>query len=200
MEEFFFQLKVDSLISEDFLTNVLNEDLTLGIANKIYKITEYGTFIADKAVKDRLDVVIANCDKNKVTQTSSEGLYNVVEGIDIQDSYNYIAGGPEIEEEETSEIVTPDIKTYAYSFSADPDVNSKSYNINTFGRKSKTFVRKVWSSIFGKQPIRGNNFDKKHRVACELYQVNYFFYKSAGFKIWLQHRKKNCGIKYWKNY
>lgn len=198
MEEFFFQLKVDSLISEDFLTSVLNEDLMLGIANKIYKITEYGTFIADKAVKDKLDAVIANFDKNKVTQTSSEGLYNVVEGIDIQDSYNYIAGVPEIEEEETSKIITPDIKTYAYSFSADPDVNSKSYNINTYGWKSKTFVGKLWSSIFGKQPIRGNNFDKKHRVACKLYQVNYYFYKSAGFKIWLQHRKKICGIKYWK--
>lgn len=196
-EEFFFQLKIDTLLSEDFMENVLNEDLMIGVANKVYKITEFGTFIADKSSESKLDEVIANFDKNKVTALGN-GLYNVTEGIDIQDSYSYIAGVPDLESEETEEFVVPKIGTYAYSFSDYPEANSKAYNINTYGWKSKTFLGKVWGSIFGKQPIRGNNFDKKHRVTCELYQVNYFFYKSAGFKVWMQHRKRFLGVKYWK--
>lgn len=75
----------------------------------------------------------------------------------------------------------------------------KPYNVTTEKWKNKTWAGKIWSGIVGKDIQRTNYFDRKHRVALQVYDVNYGFWTNAGIKVKFQERKKFLGIPYWKN-
>lgn len=75
----------------------------------------------------------------------------------------------------------------------------KPYNVISEKWKNNTWAGKIWSGIVGKDILRTNNFDKKHRVALQVYDVNYGFWTNTGIKVKFQERKKFLGIPYWKN-
>lgn len=74
----------------------------------------------------------------------------------------------------------------------------KPYNVITEKWKNKTFVGKLWSKVVGKDIQRTNNFDKRHRVALQVYDVNYGFFTNTGIKVKFQQRKRFLGFPYWK--
>lgn len=49
----------------------------------------------------------------------------------------------------------------------------------------------------GKSVERERNFDKKHRIQVEVFNVNYRFYTSAGIKVKMQKMKRFVFVKYW---
>lgn len=93
---------------------------------------------------------------------------------------------------------TPIDPIYIYNEEALYPQFHEPYNVITEKWKNKTFFGKLWSKVVGKDIQRTNNFDKKHRVALQVYDVNYGFYTNTGIKVKFQQRKRFLGVPYWK--
>lgn len=184
------------LIKDDVLTNVLDTTLRISIADRFYKIAEQGTFYCDKKDAEGMAEIISKFDKNSATPVA-DNIYQINDKFYFYDTFGLISGNapsedlePVVVEEET------EAETRSILF-GDASYNSSVYGLNTYKWKNKTVLGKVTSWLFGKDVSREHNFDSKHRIKCELFQVNYVFYASTGFKVKMQKRKKIWFVKYW---
>ena len=182
------------LIKDDVLNNVLDTTLRVSIADRFYKIAEQGTFYCDKKDIEEMPRIISSFDKNSLTPIS-DNVYRINDRFYFYDSFGFISGNPTSEDMELIEE-EPELQTRSVAF-GDINYNSSIYGLNTYNWKNKTVLGKVTSWLFGKDVSRDQNFDKKHRIQCELFEVSYVFYASTGFKVKMQKRKKVWFVKYW---
>lgn len=186
----------EDLVKDDILYNVMDTTLRIAIGDIFYKITEQGTFYCSKEYAGEIDNIINTFDATKVTSIS-DGLYAINDKFYFSDTFGAISGDENVIDMEATEIIEEDsVATRGTTF-GESNYNTSYYGLNTYKWRNKTVVGKFLSWLLGKDVSREKEFDKTHRVKCELFQVNYVFYASTGFKVKMQKRKKIWFIKYW---
>jgi hypothetical protein len=187
----------EELIKDDVLYNVLDTTLRISIEDMFYKVTELGTFYCSNEHADNMDEIISGFDQSSVLFIADD-IYKINDSFYFCDSYGLISGDETIMDIELVEDEEETAQTRSVEFGTIPQ-NSSYYGLGTYTWKNKTVVGQFTSWLLGKDVSRELNFDSKHRVKCELYQVNYGFYASTGFKVNMQKRKKFLFVKYWVN-
>lgn len=199
----------ESLVYDDVLTAVLDTSLRVEISDTVYKITPYGTMYAHKNYATKM---YSQNDPLKFKQEPSnpneystghrevmlydtfhkmDSLFGKTRNVEMKsiDRYALVSynGGSNIEP----------FRTETNFFSSNKEDNTRYYNLNTYAWRNKTLMGRIISTLRGKDVCREKYFDKQHRVQCNLYQSNYVFYASTGFKVIMQKRKKFAFVKYW---
>lgn len=176
----------EELIPDDILFNVLDTTLRVSIDDNYYKITNKGTFYTKRANAALLAEKIENF--NPLTASLIDGdLYKIDENTYFCDTYGLISGAENMSE---VECIEEDNEPTTRSFFGTTSANTKEYGLNTYKWKNKTWLGKAWSWLFGKDVSKENKFESKRKMVTNLFQTNYGFYSSTGFKAKMQKQKK----------
>ena len=185
-------MRAENLLLDPILTEVMDTTLRIGIAQNLYKITKYGTFISPISKESELNKTINNFET--IFQNSSiiesDSIVDITNGIKYINSFKYSS----IINNEVKDSGEMEISSTLRSSSN--DYISK-YGLASYKWESKTWLAKVWSSLFGKDISKENKFTNTRRVQVNLFQINYGFYASSGVKVGMQKQKKFLFVKYW---
>lgn len=187
----FNTMKASNLLIDPVLTEVMDTTLRIKISDVLYKVTQYGTFSVNQENEKYLQAVIDKFDTTLVHTVEPGQTINLSNGVSFTNSF----GGNSVQDEEC-ELVPLEPKTRATQSETDYNLQA-GYNTQDYVWKNHSVWQKIWDKIRGKDVSREANFDKKHRVQVEVFDVNYRFYVSSGIKVKMQRRKKFCFVKYW---
>ncbi|MBY0245358.1 MAG: hypothetical protein K2Q03_07905 [Sphingobacteriaceae bacterium] len=208
--------EVRELVPDENFASVLNSNLEVSVANSIYKITPYGTFIVKKEKYAILEQLLNNKsytigqDLSKdafYTNRISDNTYQIEPGIVLFDTYNVVNGKKNEVMQIKDYTVDNNIsgnKIAALNNDFNTDFKSKTklsnvYNPNseynlynniptiTFG--AKTAFGKFWAKLFGRNEEYIENFEKKRRVRVNFHNISWVFYSSMGISVTME--KKN---------
>jgi hypothetical protein len=202
--ELFFNELDKILIPEELLHYVVDTARRVKVAGEIYKITEAGTFIYTddntEEFENLYDGFLENYSKYSSKIDSCTYLYGNIKFID---SYNFVkndnlsiesiitmVNGDKVEE-------SSNLKSASERIVAD---YTSTYNLTNYHVGGSTAVGQFFASV-GLNNWRSKEFDSEHRVNVNLYELNYGFFKCAGFKCKFQykhHVKITVGIGRWK--
>ena len=182
----------EELLADPVLSYVVDTTLTVSVENKLYKITDKCTIVANaEKGTDFLNEILG-----KINPLMFE-LAGDVEEIVINEDLKFIntSRDAEADEELFGEIFDEGVETRA---PVEPGVRyHSSYNVKSFEWKNKSAFQKLLDSIKGKEVARSYEIDSKHRVNVSIFNIDYGFYKSSGITVKLQKMKKFLGIPIW---
>lgn len=199
-------MTAENLLLDPILTEVMDTTLRIGIADRIYKITQYGTFSAPTDKSSYIAEAIKNFDTNILNRSDLGDYISLGNDVTFTNSFGNEKVGNELvnnmDEVETIENEFDDedagtVRTRALAVSTYENNLHNGYNVSTFNWKNNSVWQKFWDWIRGKDVSKEVNFDSKHRVQVNVYNVNYGFYASSGIKVKMQKRKKFVFVKYW---
>lgn len=178
--------RAGELLYEDALTYVMDTTLRIVAGDKLYQVTEYGTFVAPLDKADMLSETILNFNNglsSNMTQLS-EDEFLLSNGITyINTFYEPDTSGV------THEFIDEDTATRSES-SVAHYVNIVPVSTRANNDDEDVKVGEDWGAEF-------NYFSNKRRMKCKLYRVNYGIGRYAGYKCKYQKRKRFLGVKYW---
>ena len=219
--------EAEELLIDPILTNVLDTSLVISVEDKVYKITNRGTFAMDNQRNmEELYEAINNFDtcyvnrlengeyyqlEDEITFINTFGnnsicdeVFDIEESVDEEDDYDYEGDGAYEDEdgEEGNEVSLNNVSERSIlkrSESGNELTNNlhNGYNTTEYKWKSRSVWDKFLDSIRGKKVNRSVKFDSKHRVEVTLYDTNYGFFASSGINVKFQKAKHFLGIKYW---
>lgn len=182
-------MKAEELLVDPVLEEIMDTTLRVQVSDRLYKITKYGTFSVPVDSSLYLSSVIENFDTTLVKNCTDGSVLKLPYGITYSNTF---------------------CKDSSVDYDLEPVVASRGgggiesianlhagYNTKDYAWKNHSVWQKVWDWARGKDVCRENNFDKKHRVQMEVFNVNYQFYASAGVKVKMQRRKKFLFVSYW---
>ena len=188
----FNALKAEDILVDPVLTQVMDTTLRVQIGDRLYKITEYGTFYAPKDNIKELD--------DEVSQFTAANIENSLpnETIELNNGVVFVNTKDNIYIEEPDLELVVDEYNETRAMGALETLNlHKPYNTEDYQWKNHSVWQKMWDSARGKDVDRERYFDKKHRIQVEVFSVNYLFYKSCGISVKMQRRKRFLGFKHW---
>jgi len=183
-------VKAEELLVDPILAEVVDTTLRIGVSDRIYKITEYGTFSAPTNNAHFIEQEILHFDKSLITSTELGTYVNLENGVVFTNSFGQEGLESYIEEvpETRSSLKSADV--YQNDF-------HNGYNVNTHRWKNNSVWQKFWDKIRGKDVSKENYFGSKKRVQVNVFNVNYAFYASSGIKVKMQKRKRVAFVKWW---
>lgn len=181
-------IKAEKLLPDPILTFILDTTLRIGIEDRIYKITEYGTFSALKINGSNIDEAIENFDLEIININEKVAYTDLGNNVTFINSFGegsmneeMIAMPPLVEEPEA------------------PDLHNN-YNVKTYKWENNSVWQKMWDKVKrGKDVSKENDFSSDRRVQVNVFNVNYSFYASSGINVKMQKRKKFLFVSYWVN-
>lgn len=198
-------MKAEELILDSTLYCAMDTSLMVKVRDRIYKVTQYGTFsaLSEAALKNAIN----NFNTDIVSSTENGTVTNLGNNVEFINSFgkiktltdddtpaiedDLIEGSDDVEDTENSGNITR-----SASPSSLPEFH-KAYNCLSWKWKNNSVWQKIWDWARGKDVTKENYFDKTHRVQVELFGVNYGFYASSGIKVKMQKRKKFLFFKRW---
>lgn len=185
-------MKAENLLLDDALCHVVDTTLRICVENRLYKITEIGTFSVDMNNSNVLEKTIKNFNP------AMEREINWGESITIDNNVKYTKS---FVKEFSRELVIGEENYTSMGNKENNSVNDyhKGYNVKSYSWKGKNLVQDFLNSLRGKDVSRHNRFSRNRRIIVNVFDVNYAFYASAGIKVRMQKRKKFLGVPYWKS-
>ena len=194
-EDEFNLMKAENLIFDNIMSHMVDTTLRICVENRLYKITEYGTFSVDIKDAEKIETTIEEFDKELVyevpvgesTKLNEDVTFtNSFSQANVQANVNLFPSGPVADNNATQSETT--VRNTFHS----------GYNTQSYKWENNSLLQKFLDSLKGKDVSRENKFNKNRRVQVSVFDVNYAFYASAGVKVKMQKRKKFLGIPYWK--
>lgn len=202
-------MMAENLLEDPDMCYILGTDLEIEVEDKLFKITDLGTFCIDTKDAGQLQGIIDNFDRNlcetlskgesiniggsafftntfgkgSVTTDSLSPIDEIDESYDYQSDYNY-------SDSPSTKAPTIDDGTFKNDFHV-------GYGTESYVWKNSSIVQKIADFIRGKDVKKEVNFDSSHRVKVSVVDVNYAFYATTAIKCEMQKQKKLLGIKYW---
>lgn len=183
-------MKAENLLLDPALEEVMDTTLRIQVSDRLYKVTKYGTFSVPTGNESYLNSVIASFDTTLVHKCVNGETIALEHGAVYANSF----GDNSVQDVDMEEV--SDIQTRSSIDNSDVNLQA-GYNTVSYAWKNHSLWQKFWDKLRGRDVSRENNFDKKHRVQMEVFNVNYMFYASAGVKVKMQRQKKFWFVKYW---
>ncbi|WEK21404.1 MAG: hypothetical protein P0Y49_09660 [Candidatus Pedobacter colombiensis] len=189
-----YKEQIEQLIPDENFAAVLNENLEVMVENTIYKVTPYGTFMIEQPAYtgfiQRLNAIPYEEDQVLVDDPFyqnriSDNVYQIEEGVTLIDTYE-----ASVNQIENVLQVQDYPVTYSATWQYRPDADAWIYdNLPTIKYGGKTWLGKLFESIFGREEIHTENFESKRRVRVNFYNMSWGVYSSIGVSVKMQ--KKN---------
>jgi|GEM_PF-4913457 len=200
----------EDLVEDSQFREVLNEDLEIEVAGTIYKVTPYGTMMANVEHYDKMKAIADkhNMDSQRMgnqidmslfsNPTGDEGYYALSPEVLLYDTHEIMKS----EEQPVTDLTPQTVPMLSAikpseKMAAAPrgsmdfwEITNGIYTslpVQRYGRH--TVVGKIWSSIWGDSEVYSAKFNKKRRVKVKLYNKNYVLVKTVGASV--QAQKKN---------
>ncbi len=185
-------MKAENLIFDNILMHAMDTTLRICIAGELYKITPYGTFSSKKEKVSEIDLAVRNF--NPLVKDSIEAgkTIKLNENVNFTNSFKHVYA----QEGELLEYEIDDKGTRAPT-PEKPNTFHLQYGVDSYKWSNSNIFKAFFDLIRGKDVSKSKEFDKKHRVQVNIFDVNYGFYKSAGVKVRMQQKKKFCCVSYW---
>jgi len=191
-EEAFLTELSKTLIPEEVIHYVVDTARKVMVAGKIHQITELGTFvysIADSLEYKKLYESFLN-NYNKFGYQKDSITY-VYDKVDFIDTYGFLRKGDFTTDDVISMITGKnqeytEVPTKSGNIYIDQN-NTRTYDLSTFPLGGDNFVGKAVAN-FGINNWRSKDFGSENRVNVNLYELNYGFFKCAGFKVKFQYK------------
>ncbi|MDR0296085.1 MAG: hypothetical protein LBH91_07925 [Prevotellaceae bacterium] len=191
-------LKAERLLPDPVLEYVIDTTFRIQVGDYVYQITELGTFQIKAANIAKLDAVIAQFELNpEEAQLLYDQIYSLDEEVCFIDSFGTMSASAGHQNEEW--YLDPGegggtggggTRGGSTGGGTPPTTMNQATNTQYFGLQTYTTnTDGLWQWLFGMDNYRENNFDSYHRAQAEIFQVNYGFYSSTGFKIKFQQKK-----------
>lgn len=206
IDRFYAELN-KALIPENIIHYVVDTARRIKVEGEIYQITEAGTFIYTENLVDEFEDLYSNfLDCYRGFSFQIDSLTYQYGNIKFIDSYHFVNRG-NLSLENIIALVSGDNtpkEEFSLKSASDriiSDYTSK-YDLTDYRVGGGTAVGIAFSSI-GLNNWRSKNFDGDHRVNVNLYDLNYGFFKCAGFTVKFQYKhyvKVNVGIGPWREW
>lgn len=186
-EDEFNVMKAEELLVDPILTEVMDTTLRVKVEDRLFKITQYGTFSASSENAMYIDKAIAEFDTTLINSNDNGKYIELANGVTF---INTFGPGSKVDCELSpinEDVVTRTVTTDFHN----------GYNTASYRWKNNSLYQKFWDWIRGKDVTKENYFDSKKRVQVNVFDINYGFYASAGIKVKMQKRKKFLFVKYW---
>lgn len=184
------------LLPDSRMENFLDTTMTVAVADTLYKITDIGTFFTKGgSVADMINAIRSFKKENVVNIGTN--CYQVDDDVFVYDTFGKISGDT-VTFDKLDETVGLDGTRASSSISTDEGENTSVYGLSSYKWRTNSWgLLTTFFGFLGTDCTKTNNFDKKHRVACHLYKVDYKFVETCGFSVKMQRRKKFWFIPYW---
>lgn len=185
-------MKSENLIFDNILLHAMDTSLRICIEGELYKITSYGTFSSKMEKASEIELAVKTF--NPLVKDSIEAgrTIKLNENVNFTNSFKQVY----TQEGELLEYVTENMETRAPT-SDRPNTFHLQYGVDSYKWSNSNVFKAFLDLIRGKDVSKSKEFDKKHRVQVNVFDVNYGFYKSAGVKVRMQKKKKFCFVPYW---
>ena len=186
--------RAEELLLDPVLAHVVDTSLVIGVENKIYKITESGTFAiqTNRSIEDLRDAIESFDESNIFSLGNGEYLQ-----IDDDITFINTFGNNSVSNEYFN--ISVNVNNESPNENDNTLVNNlhEGYNTTLYQWKNSSLWQKMWDALRGKDVTREVNIDDTHRVQVSIFDVNYAFYASSGITVKLQKQKRFLGIRYW---
>lgn len=184
------------LLPDSRMENFLDTTMVVAVADTLYKITNIGTFFTKGGSVVDMDKAFRSFKKENVVNVGTN-CYQVDENVFVYDTFGKISGDT-VAFDKLDETVSLDGTRASSSVSFDEGENTSVYGLTTYKWRTNSWgFLTTFFGVLGTDCTKTNNFDKKHRVVCHLYKVDYKFVETCGFSVKMQRRKKFWFIPYW---
>lgn len=186
--------KAEALLTEPTLRQVLDTALVIEVGDRIYKITENGTFsfpLGTGAAK--ISQVTDSFDASLIRTVEKGSSVDLAGGVYWINTY-----GPENEDETYPELVElqDEPETRAVTTNLSNNLHS-GYNVKTYTWKGNALTQKFLELILIKDYTERIDLDSTHRLCVQLYNNNWGFVEVAGIKTYLQKKVKILFVNTW---
>lgn len=185
--------KAEALLTEPTLRQVLDTALVIEVGERIYKITENGTFsfpLGTGAAKIRQ--VTGSFDTDLIRTVQKGSSINLAGDVTWTNTY-----GPESEQTDYPELaVTQDAETRAVSYNLSNNLHS-GYNTTTYTWTGNSLAEKFLEVILIKDYTERIELDSSHRLCVQLYNNNWGFVEVAGIKTYMQKKVRILFVNTW---
>ena len=186
--------KAEALLTEPTLRQVLDTALVIEVGDRIYKITENGTFSFPLGTGTaKIRQVISAFDTNLIGTVRKGSSVELAGGIAWINTY-----GLESEESDYPELVESQDEpgTRAVSYNLSNNLHS-GYNTTTYTWKGNSLAEKFLEVILIKDYTERIDLDSSHRLCVQLYNNNWGFIEVAGIKTYLQKKVRILFVNTW---
>jgi len=196
-------MMAENLLLDPLLTEVMDTTLRIGVAGRIYKVTEHGTFSAPSNKAASLTKAIEKFDVSIVRTTQLGDYVNLADDVVFTNSFgdatveNQLVANMLEEPTEEFEEVENSLTTKALISGTFQNNLHNGYNVSTYNWKNNSAWQRFWDWVRGKDVSKEVGFDSKNRVQVNVYNVNYAFYATSGIKVKMQKKKKFLFVSYW---
>lgn len=203
-------------IPDEVIHYVVDTANQVKIADNMYQITPFGTFVYNKSDSLEYNVLcetFIDIYKNHTIKVDSVTYF--YGNIKFIDSYGKIANlqdGEELEDvlftelngnsdNSNSELLLTSNTTLKSASNRIISAYTSAYGLTTYKAGAKTAAGKLVQSAFGENSWREKRLDSQHRMKVKLYNVNYGFFKNQGFRVEYNHLKdKTITVLYFKRW
>lgn len=206
-EEEFNLMRCENLLADPALYDIFDMDLVIEVENKVYKITEIGTFSIDRGLESNLQEVVNNFEPSSYgsllngesIEIGGSAVFTNTFGEGSSDEYlveisDYNAGHDYDVDSANTDVLSTNSLLSSSSFQ---NYFHAGYGATTYTWSNNSIWKKFCDLIRGKDVSKSVEFDKTHRVKVSVVDVNYLFYATSAIKCVMQKQKKFLGIKYW---
>lgn len=186
-------MRAEELLVDPILLEVMDTTLRIGVADRVYKITDYGTFSAPKEKASSIDKAISEFDKTLIDKNETGAYVTLKDDVIFTNTFGKSAEAEELMEITEAADETPSLRSTAEFVGT----LQEGYNTNTFGWSNNSVWQKFWDMIRGKDVTKENYFSGDRRVQVNVFNVNYSFYASSGIKVKMQKKRKFLFVTYW---
>lgn len=183
-EEELVYIPEDSLIIDPAFASVLNYKRELQVNNTVYRYMEDGIY----AVNESNAILLEDINENQTALKSSKAL-------DSRITFYPASSLNHNEEEESSILKASNISLAGTSLTLDNGVVISANNIRDLNYKDRgdaNWITNAWTSLWGKNIVAINKYNKKKKMLVTFYDQDYLIYKNIGTQAKMQ--KKKCWI------
>ena len=184
----------EELLVAPALFSIMDTDLLVGVGDRIYKVTDEGTFIfPSRTTRDEIDAYIEAADIAFLSSMEKGDRISLRGGVDFIRTFGSVAGSGDLVSKAPS---SSSGNTSPYGLTG--NLHS-GYNVTTYAWKAGNIWQDILEILLIKDYIRYAELDASHRFAVHVYNNNFGFVEAAGVKAVVQEKRKFLFATYWVN-
>lgn len=179
--------RIGEIVPATELLYVLDTNLVIGVGDRLYKITQLGTFRFPSSYNEKdIESFLNSFDEGSLPQGGWQSV-TVGDGIELLNTYGLG------EERKMTEETDPETRT--------PNEYPSGPNLQAGYGTTRYFWGWKWigNDIFGVNQTKESYFDDTHRMKFHFWNLNFGFYATAGFKVSAEQQNKWWFITYWED-
>lgn len=181
--------RCQDLLNDGRLTHILDTTMIIEVGERIFKITDEGTWSTLSGNRKNFDRMIASADRSALKVIAKNETMKVGPDLLLTNTFG--------DKGEDRDFVIDESEEASKAYTTPSNNLHNGYNTVKYSWAAQTTGDRIAEFLGYKDYTRTADFDAKHRVSVRLFDNNYFFVVVAGISVKVEEQKSFIGIKYW---